>query len=278
MIKKHHIFAKWRKQDVEYLKNFGINIRDNYDSFLIPENEIYFKIIDHFTSKSLFKKQPPEFSFIHSLSEFSKEELDKADRYILNNIGKPKGYPQPKNGYKEKSYSKLCSKCCTYNSQISLFRIKNEPKWGKNQVHFSLNWIFDETFIKKDFFQEVFAPLGLKSRDVLIHNTGKPAETVLQLVIPEAESDLQLDGSTYDTQKFCPVCGIKKYDQRNLDFMPPFRKDFDFMICKTKESFGETETHQANRKIIISKEFCNLLVKHEIIKYNTYDLLPVRSS
>ncbi len=57
--------------------------------------------------------------------------------------------------------------------------------------------------------------------------------------------------------------------------MPSFKTDFDFLICKTQEFFGETETHQAMKRIIISKEFCNILVKHKVINYNTNEIYPM---
>ncbi len=278
MKRYRRIHNKWKKREVKFLSKYEINIEEGYDSFDIEEDEKYVELKkENFgIQKSLFNKKNYLYDSIIGV-KFSKEELDASEYYALNNLGSPKGYPQPKVGYEKNTYRGVCDKCGVYKEQISPFRIKNEPKFGKNQVHFSLNWIFDETFIKKDFFQEVLAPLGLKSKDVLIHKTGKPSETVVQLDIPTAKSRLLLDESPYDTQKPCTVCGTKKYDQRNLDFIPPFANDFDFIICKTQESFGETETHQANRRVIISKEFCELLVNHKVIKYNTYNLTPFKS-
>ena len=279
MIKKFLFYATWRKKDVEFFKSLDITVEEGCGHFLLEENERYFKVKEYLSRKGIFNKPPADLFTIQSPSEFSKEELDASSYYILNNMGYPKGYPQPEVTYKQETYNDGCARCGIDYKQISSFRIKSEPNWtGKTKLNFSLNWIFDETFIKKDFFQEVFEPLGLKSREVIIHKTGKPAETAVQLIIPEAKSKLELEGSSYDTQSHCPVCGIKKYDQRNLDFMPRFKEDFDFIICKTQEVFGETNTHRARRKIIINKDFCKLLVNKGLIKYNSNDLIPMLST
>ena len=281
MIRKYHVFAKWRKRDVLYLTSHDINVEEGYHSFLINEGDKFDKIVSFFTRNGFLKSSPPEFSYTQTPSEFSKEELDDSFNYVLNNLGYPKGYPLPGQDFKKilnTTYASVCIKCGSCRDQIAPFRIKSEPNWtGKTKLNFSLNWIFDETFIRKDIFQEVFEPLGLKSREVIIHKTGKAAETVVQLIIPEAKSKLELEGSSYDTQDPCSLCGIKKYDQRNIDFMPPFKEDFDFIICKTQESFGQTNTYMASRKIIINKNFCRLLLDKEMIEYDSNNLTPMLS-
>ncbi|TSE11286.1 hypothetical protein [Aquimarina algiphila] len=280
MIKKHSIFANWRKKDVDFLANLGITIEEGYFSFLIEEGSVYNEIIKHYTENKGFfvNRTPKEFSSKFAVVEFSMEELDNSKYFVLQNIGKPKGYPFPKNNFDkmtEETYTNYCKKCESNRQQKAPFKIEKEPKLSKNQVNFSFHTIFDEMFFNIDFFQEVLKPLGLKSKEVLIGNTGVPSKNVVQLIIPEAESSLLLDNSVYDINTSCEICDTKKYTQQILGFMPSFKTDFDFLICKTKEFFGETETRQAMRRIIISKEFCDILVKHKIIHYNTNEIYPI---
>ncbi|WP_024771767.1 hypothetical protein [Aquimarina macrocephali] len=281
MKKKHSIFANWRSKDVAYLASLGIKIEEGYYTFLIEEGFVYDKIMKHYTRNKLAfidNVTPKEFSSKYAVAEFSKKELDDSQYYVLCNLGKPKGFPLPKNNFGEVikgTYENYCKACYANKKQVASFKIEKEPKWSNNQVNFSLNWIFDEMFFKKDFFQEVLQPLGLNSREVLIGKTGKTSDSVVQLIIPEAKSPLLIDETLYDINLPCEICKTKKYTQQILDFMPPFKENFDFLICKTQESFGETETFQAMRRIIISKKFCDILLKHKIIKYNTNQIYPV---
>ncbi|UII79688.1 hypothetical protein [Flagellimonas sp. CMM7] len=61
------------------------------------------------------------------------------------------------------------------------------------------------------------------------------------------------------------------YVLRRFDFFPPFERDFQFTICRTQEEFVG-----GRRQIIISKDFCNLLVNNGIIKYDSNNLIPIK--
>ncbi len=274
-MKKHYsFFAKWRKQDVEFLNSFKLmkTITEGYDGFWVEEGETYEKIFEKFSKKnSLFSKidQPPEFKVTMVFVRFSKEELNNASYYMLCTSGEPKGYPLPKNDYKNivLSYEE-CDYIRINKKQKASFRIK-KPIWKKNQKNFSLELEWDFMFFKKEFYQEVLAPLGLKFIDVIDHSTDKPLEDVIQLDIPIAESKISLENSAYDIYE--PRCGVKQYARQYLDFFPPFKTAFDFHICYTQEEFDG-----GFKRIIISKEFCDILVKHKIIKYHTGHLIPMK--
>ncbi|WAC01897.1 hypothetical protein N7U66_18880 [Lacinutrix neustonica] len=275
MIKRYSFFAKWRKKDVIFLNNLNINktITEGYDGFWIENKDTYIKIIDHFSKKnSLFEKtEPPKFSTSLIGVSFSKKELDEAKYYNLVGTGTPKGYPQPKEGYKKIVFTSECGNYRVNRKQIAPFRI-NKPKWNINQVNFSMEWEWDCMFFKKEFYPEVLAPLGIMSREVLLHSTGKPIEDTIQLDIPIAESKLLIENSEYDVYTPEQSCGKKQYSQQNLDFFPPFEKEFDFHICYTQEEF-----YGGFKRIIISKELCQILVKHQVIKYHSAHLIPMKS-
>lgn len=114
-------------------------------------------------------------------------------------------------------------------------------------------------------------PLGLQSKKVIHHKTGNILEDIIQLVIPEAQSELNIKGDVFRKRDSCPRCGCTQYGLQILDFFPKFCDDFEFHICKRIEEFSG-----GLRRIIISKSFCDLLVKHKVIKFNTNQLIPVK--
>ncbi len=274
MKRNYSFFAKWRKKDVEFLNSLNLikTISEGYDGFWVEEGEIYDLIINKYSKKNIFSSEdkPPEFEVTMTFVTFAEEELDNANYYLLCTSGEPKGYPLPKNGYEKQVFDfEKCDIHRINKKQKASFRIK-KPKWKKNQNNFSLNWEWDRMFFKKEFYQEVLAPLGLKALEVLNHNTGKPLEDTIQLDIPVAKSKILLEGSAYDIYE--SRCGVKHYARQYLDFFPSFENDFSFHICYTQEEFDG-----GYKRIIISKEFCNILLKHNIINYHTSHLIPMKA-
>lgn len=160
----------------------------------------------------------------------------------------------------------------TNKKQIASFRIK-KPKWGKKKVCFNLGLEYEFIYFKKEFFQEVLAPLGLKSIEVINHSTDKSLEDTLQLIIPTAKSKLLLENSAYNTHTLNETGVYKQYAVQTLDFFPPFVKAFDFNICYSQEDF-----YIGIKKNIISKVFCDILVKHKVVPYDTWNLTPLKKA
>ncbi|MEE9377504.1 MAG: hypothetical protein V3V33_05665 [Candidatus Lokiarchaeia archaeon] len=273
MIKHFSFFANWRKTDVDFLNNLSLDrkIEQGYFGFKIEEGDTYERIMEHFSKKdSIFSKtKPKEFSCTFTTVSFSKSELEKSKYYELKSTGESKGFPLPENSFEEEIFKIACSNCKSGIEQKASFHIK-EVKWKKNQANFTLRDP-DFMFFRKRFFQEILHPLGLESREVIIHKTGKVSDDIVQLEIPFSKSKLIIDGSSYDNGVFCEKCGVKQYSIQTLDFFPPFEKELNFYICKTQEEFIG-----GRRRIIISKEFCELLVKHKIIKFNSWSLTPMK--
>ena len=284
MIKHYSFFAKWRKKDVDFLNTFKLNktVEKGYDGFWIKKGETYSAISKHFSKKdTMFSRtRPPEFSEEMTFVSFSKKELDNAQYYALSQIGgesSPSRWPQPNqeqeyleqvfefDGFQNGKAISIANK-----KQVAPYRIK-KPKWGKNKICFNLGIEPEFICFKKDFFQEVLAPIGLQSMEVINHKTGLTLEDTVQLIIPTAKSKLMLEGSFYDIHSTNETGGYKNYAVQTLDFFPPFKKEFDFHICYSQEDF-----YIGRKKIIISKEFCNLLVKHKIVPYNTWNLTPLK--
>lgn len=285
MKKVYYVFADWRKEDVKFINNLKTSnqIELGADSFSIEEGEDYYKLLEYYSKKdSLFRKtKPKDFRIQHANCIFSEKELDNAKYYAIFSIpleDTPESrYPQPiKNfGYIPQVFDGFIYKNfddyeILNKKQKAPFRIK-KPKWKKKEVCFNLGIDYEYICFKKEFYQEVLAPLGLQAMEVLDYKTGKPLEDTVQLVIPTAKSKLLLEGSAYDIYPIEETQGYKDYALQTLDFFPPFEKEFDFHICYSQEYFGIR--HQ---KIIITKEFCDLLVKHNIIEYTTHQLTPLK--
>ncbi len=274
MKKRYSFFAKWRKQDVKFLNSFNLikTIKEGYDGFWIEEGEVYEKIMKKFSGKKNFfsEKQPLEFSVKQSGASFSQEDLDNSKYFVLaSHSGDIIDSPLPKNEYQNQTFDfDECNFIKVNKKQKAPFKTKT-PIWKKNKITFSFDCESDFLFFKKEFYQEILAPLGLKYIEVINHATGKPIEDTIQLDIPIAESKILIEGSAYDIYE--PRCGVKQYARQYLDFFPSFEEDFDFHICYTKE-----ELDGGNKRIIISKEFCELLVKHNIIKYEFGYLVPMK--
>ncbi len=277
MINCYSFFAKWRKKDVDFLNSLNLNkvVEEGYDGFWVEQDSRYNEIMKYYSRKdSLFHKvKPPEFVVKHSFSKFSKQELDNALYYALNGLyQKNNGYPEPQKRmlYEDEIFKFKNKQFRVNKTQIAPFKVK-KPKYGKTQKGFHLELEFEFVFFKKDFYQEILAPLGLQSMPVLNYKTGKPLEDTIQLVIPIAKSKLLLENSAYDIHPPEETGGFKQYALQTLDFFPPFENEFDFHICYSQE-----ELLRGHRKIIISKEFCDLLVEHKVIKYNTWSLTPLK--
>ena len=284
MIKHYLLFAKWRPRDVKFLNSLKLErtVEEGYFGISIEEGNKLDEIINRYSKQdSLFSKtKPPEFKLSFQLATFTKEELDNAKYYAIQMIGgesPPSRYPRPN---KRREYITQVFEGDFYRygeyygvyqkKQVTPFRIK-KPKWKKNEICFNLGLEYEYTCFKKDFFEEVLAPLGLQAMEVLDYKTGEPLEDTVQLVIPTAKSKLLLENSAYDIHPIEETNGYKQYAVQTFDFFPPFEKEFDFHICYSQEYF-----YGGFQKIIITKEFCNLLVKHNIIKYKTYQLTPLK--
>lgn len=273
MKKWKRIFGYWTKKEVNHLAQKGIILQtgSGYESFDIEEeNELYKEL-----KKSTFFKNVKEFSDRQIGTSFSEKEIN--DSYYLGIFFKTKGYPQPymNFGFLDKTYVEYYkSSGIPKIGQPNPFILKGEPKWKKNELIFTLIWVPDALFVKKDFFDKVLNPLGFNSRKVYINQNKTVAKTVVQWIIPSCSSKMELDNSVYDTGNICSESGIKKYSQQILDFLPPFKEEVSQGICLSKEYFGEGMA--TFHKIIINKKMKAFFIENKILK-SKEQLHPVKN-
>ena len=101
MEKRYLFSAYWRKEDVEFLKQFKLsrNIQEGFKGFTVDE-KTHDLIMMRYNKKNIFRSiKPKEFQVIFTGVTFTQEEIDNAKYYVLYSVGDPIGYPQPEQGY-----------------------------------------------------------------------------------------------------------------------------------------------------------------------------------
>jgi hypothetical protein len=168
-------------------------------------------------------------------TKFSAAELTNAG-YLGMAAAGHHGYPEPSddNGYLQATFdlSEYCRTCGTGLKQIAPFRLKKTPKLGKSLLQ--LNWILDEYFVTPELWKDVFEPLGIGHRPVVLHKTGAVLDSVVQLEIPHTH-DLQVDGLSFSV---CPACSRKKYSISFRGFFPPPSGGPEDPMFKSSQYFG----------------------------------------
>jgi len=250
----HKIFSDWKKVQVVKLAQYGIKVELGYDSFWMEENETYEQLKPYFDIWGIKETV---------VSKFSKEEEDNAKKLILLSPW-ANGYPMNDydNGYKKTTYddTKYCNTCGIGLSQKEPFRLKKAPIWSDNKRMFSLNWVFDELFVSKDFYESKFKSIGINCEKVLLYKKETAIEDTVQLIIPVTEIALDLEGYSFEV---CNDCDRKRYDLINKGFFPPFKDDIEgLQIFKSKEWFGTGAS--ARKYIFVSAELRQQLLKSKV--------------
>ncbi len=244
----HSIGKSWTQDEITIMKEYGIEIPQ--EGFLyLTINEIQYDKIKHVVSS---------WNLIQgSVAVFTKKERDFANLITLDGL-RTNGYPQPSDdfGYLNLTFdtTKHCPKCGIGKVQNAPFQIKKEPKWNKNKL-FTLEWVFDEVFVEKEFYHEHVQPLGIDYWPVLLHKSNQNCKSVVQLKLPTVHE--AWDMGYYTRFEICPNCGEKKYDPMPLDFFPSYTKTPSAPIFKSQESFGSMG--RAFKQVIINQDLRQIL-------------------
>jgi hypothetical protein len=172
------------------------------------------------------------------------------------------GYPQPEDdfGYVKTTYDGAgCEDCGMGYSQTGLFRIKEEPRWGRRGI-MGLNWVFDELFVRPEIWREVFEPFGIKCRPVLKYKKETELETVVQLDIRDfSSSSINMAGLIANP---CHVCGRSRYYYPRYEPYPSFNIPQSLDLFKTQEYFGDGGA--SHQWIVVSQEMYRLFKKKQV--------------
>lgn len=191
-------------------------------------------------------------------TRFSQRELNEARWLTIRAI--PIGYTQPEDypRFVQLTYdpSQTCVKCGTGKRQMVPFRMKGEPKWGKQDIMF-LYGVNDELFVRPEVWQRVFDQVGIHCRPVL-DTRGNELKTVVQLAIEE-EVSLETAGLEAAT---CPACGRTKYGPKGRGCVPPLQAEPAGAMAKTKEWFGYDRA--ATKLLLISQALHKALMAPKV--------------
>jgi len=171
-------------------------------------------------------------------TEFSETELESASALCIVASGN-RGYPEPSKGlgFLESTYdlSEYCIDCGTGLRQVRPFQIGFSPNLRRTIMQ--LNWVFDEFFVDREVWTEVFKPFGVKCWPVQSSKTGDTLDTIVQLQISE-RTRLKLEG---EHQPTCSCCGRVKFPIEFRGFAPS-PSDIPAPIFKSIETFGADRT------------------------------------
>ena len=257
----YHIANDWTNSQLEILSKEGHNPKKGYTAYQVDESE-YYRLEQLFQGWGIKGARYPQ---------FTKKELSESLLSAKSNAH-THGYPMPDMdfGYLNLTYdlSDYCDTCGIGKQQQSPFRLKSVPKEGKKRL-FSIGWVFDEYFVDKDLYLEVFKPLGIKSREVLKYKTDTLFENTLQLVLDETGESLELKGNPIES---CPKCGRWKYQPMPQDFYPRYDNIMAPMF-KSKEWFGTGA--EARKRVFVTKELRGKLIDLKVEKPMWY--IPTKS-
>ncbi|OJW01550.1 MAG: hypothetical protein BGO52_13765 [Sphingobacteriales bacterium 44-61] len=250
----HKIFSDWNITQIIILEKFGVKVEEGYDSFILEEGEVY-NSLKPYLDKWHVRND--------TISQFSDQDLNNADRLVLRDVW-ANSYPMPDGdgGYKKLTYedTDYCTECGVGLLQKEPFRLKKEPNWGNKKI-FSLNWIYDELFVERSFYETLLKGYEIEAKPVLLYKKDTIIDSVLQLVIPITSASLQLDSYAFEV---CKSCGRKRYALINHGFFPPFEEHSDESrhLFKSNEYFGTGAN--ARRYIFISSELRKQLEKFKV--------------
>lgn len=253
----YHVALDWKEEHIKIMNSFGLFPKKGHTAIQIEE-ETYNKVKDQIIKwrGSGGIRYP----------EFTKKEKEEA-LLLVKNGHYEQGYPMPDMdfGYRELTYdlSNYCPTCGIGFKQKDAFRLKSVPPAGKKQI-FGVGWVFDEYFVEKKVYEEIFKPLGIKCREVLKYKKDTPFEETVQLVLEETQEKLNLE--SYPTET-CTSCGKIKYQAMPQGFYPMY-KNIIAPIFKSYEYFGSGGS--AFKRTFVTKELRDLLVKLKIEKEYFY--------
>lgn len=253
----YHVALDWQEEQIKILNKYGVYPKKGFNAVQIEE-ETYFLV------KKFIAKWDSGGGIRYP--QFTKEEL-KESLLSAKNGSHELGYPMPDMnfGYRKLTYdlTDYCPSCGIGLKQKDAFRLKNVPPEGKKQV-FSVGWVFDELFVEKRIYHEIFEPLGIKCSEVLKYKKETPFEETVQLVLEETSEMLDLEG--YPTES-CHICGRTKYQAMPQGFYPMY-KDIIAPIFKSYDYFGSGAS--AFKRIFITKELRDKLIDLKIDKKEWY--------
>lgn len=257
----YHTAHDWKDEHVKIMNSYGLYPKLGFSSIQIEEEK--YKQVEKYLLKWFGNGGI-------AYSDFTNLERNDAE-ISVKVTGHTFGYPMPNLdfGYRLLTYdlSLYCESCGVGLKQKDSFRLKNVPKEGKKEF-FGIGWVFDEYFVQRKIYDEVFKPLEIDCREVLSYKKDQPFESTVQLIIPESTEELNYNSFSFEE---CNKCGRIKYQAMPLDFYPK-PNEIIAPIFKSYEYFGSGSS--AFKRIFVTKDLRDKLIKLKVDNLNWY--IPTR--
>ncbi|MCU7880012.1 MAG: hypothetical protein KZQ66_03610 [Candidatus Thiodiazotropha sp. (ex Lucinoma aequizonata)] len=259
----HRISLSVSKEEQDALSKIGISLDLGFSSFNIEETDEKWPFVEKFVKK---------YEAVDIIStSFSKADKIQSN-YLALRATWHHGYPEPSNefGFLSEVYnlSDYCSECGAGRIQKKPFKLSGEVKWGNRHI-FSLNWIYDEIFVKPEIWEKLFKPFGIGCLEVIDFKSEKKLESVVQVIINNEYSSVSL--SDEYPSCVCKKCSVRKFTPIVRNYFPPLNENVCKNIFKTAELFGSGR--EGHREIVISNELYSVLSKNKIKGFTCYPLL-----
>jgi len=214
-------------------------------------------------------------TFIHT--EFTSGEISQAEWCIILGDHSIEALCAEGYGWHRQYYADQCSKCGSGWRQIAPFRIKKEPKLGKNQFSsFGSGFeLFCTPLVLDEFDRQGIS--GFETRPIILDKEDRPIQGLKQLVVnaiaePAIAEEL-VEHERY-SQTDCPLCG-RTWHADYVRGMLPLRRaalkpNTDFQL--TDEWFGSGAN--ARREILVSQRVVRAILENE---WKGAELIPIQA-
>ncbi len=248
----------------DFLQNHGIGIKPIFRDANPDKPSLYeFIIAEEDAAWPEVKRRLGDAS-TYIRTEFTGHEIAQAEwsiAWAAHSIG---SFVPEEKWWCDLYYGGQCKNCGTGWRQIAPFRIKKEPKLGKNVFadFGSAFELFCAPVVLEAFTKHRIS--GFETQPLILNKEDRSAESLKQLVVKElaqpAIADELVEHERY-SQTDCPVCGRTWHAYYTRGALPLRRSALnpkvDFQL--TCEWFGNGRT--ARREILFSRRVVNLALE-----------------
>lgn len=217
-----------------------------------------------------------QFNDIFFWTEFSREEIKAADFAIGYARHSVRSLLCADGGWDPAFIANRCINCGSGWRQIAPFRIKKEPKLGKNVfADFGSGFeLFCAPVVVEAFKKHRVS--GFQTQPLILNKEDRPAESLVQLIVTEtagpAIAEDLVEHERY-SQTDCPVCGKTWHAHYTRGALPLRRAAVNAKVDLqlTHEWFGNGRT--ARREILFSRRVVHLALENQ---WRGIEFIPVQ--
>lgn len=250
MKRKHRATVFCTPENREPLEKVGLFLDTGIHNLVYYDSDPYWP-----TVRTLFAQLGIE---VYPDIEFEESDMNEAQCFRMAGLWYY-SYPQPMDldRYRMNTYvpEDLCLSCGVHGSQVNPFKIVRAPRLTKKHI-FALNWVWDELFVERKFFENVLLQFGVKQRPV-VDKKGEVVESIVQLDI---DRYVPLYLQENHVASYCDGCKRTKYKPFTAQYIAYPKQETDVHLFKSEQFFGYW--HAANQVIIVSRALYETLATY----------------